>query len=157
MSGASSVSSSSRFFSFSSAISAADRYLPSSNILFRRCARASAQISVSSGRGFAGAHASPPSGAMITLRPPRRFQVIGMWTVMRLAVELPILVRGAIAFAFMRRCLTRLQLLDQRLQPLGPQPHLHAIGRQVDPLDQQPDDPRLLGRNQCCRGWSIGP
>ena len=54
---------------------------PSSN-LFHRCARASARISVSSGRGFAGAQASPPSGAMITLRPPRRFQVIGMRTVM---------------------------------------------------------------------------
>ena len=42
---------------------------------------ASARISVSSGRGFAGGQASPPSGAMITLRPPRRFQVIGMRTV----------------------------------------------------------------------------
>jgi hypothetical protein len=29
-----------------------------------------------------GAHASPPSGAMITFYPPRRFQVIGMKTVM---------------------------------------------------------------------------
>ena len=42
----------------------------------------------------------------------------------------------------------RLQFLDQRLQPFGSQPHLHAIGREVDPLDQQPDDPRLLGREQ---------
>src|SRR5512147_920891 len=33
------------------------------------------------GRGLAGTHASPPSGAMTTLRPPRRFQVIGMRTV----------------------------------------------------------------------------
>jgi hypothetical protein len=33
------------------------------------------------GRGFAGVHASPPSGAMITLWPPRRFQIIGMRTV----------------------------------------------------------------------------
>jgi hypothetical protein len=33
------------------------------------------------GPGVAGAHASPPSGAMMTLRPPRRFQVTGMWTV----------------------------------------------------------------------------
>ena len=55
--------------------------LPSSSNRFHRCARASARISVSSGRGFAGAHASPPSGAMITLRPPWRFQAIGMWTV----------------------------------------------------------------------------
>ena len=35
-------------------------------------ARANARIRVSSGRGFAGAHASTPSGAMTTLRPPRR-------------------------------------------------------------------------------------
>jgi hypothetical protein len=49
---------------------------------FHRCARASARISVSSGPGFAGAHASPPSGAMITfLWPPRCFQAIGMRTV----------------------------------------------------------------------------
>jgi hypothetical protein len=34
---------------------------PSSNICFDRCALASARISASSGRGFAGAHASPPS------------------------------------------------------------------------------------------------
>jgi hypothetical protein len=44
--------------------------------------RTSARISVSSGRGFAGAQASLPSGAMITLRPPRRFQVIEIKTVM---------------------------------------------------------------------------
>ena len=45
---------------------------PSSNIFFHRCVRVSVRISVSSGRGFADAQASPPSGAMITLRPPRR-------------------------------------------------------------------------------------
>ena len=43
--------------------------VPSSSIRFHRCARANARISVSSGRGFAGAQ-RPPSGAMITLRPP---------------------------------------------------------------------------------------
>ena len=59
-----------------SASSAGRRYLPSSSNRFHRCARASARISVSSGRGFAGAHASPPSGAMMTLRPPRRFQML---------------------------------------------------------------------------------
>jgi hypothetical protein len=75
MSGASRVSRSSRLTKLrlipsASAISAADRNLPSSSIRFHRCALASARISVSSGRGFAGAQASPPSGAMITLRPP---------------------------------------------------------------------------------------
>ena len=68
ISGASKVSRNSRLTKLrvtpsASAISAADRYLPSSSIRFHRCARASARISVSSGRGFAGAHASPPSGA----------------------------------------------------------------------------------------------
>jgi hypothetical protein len=46
------------------AISATDRYLPSSSIRFHRCARASVRINVSSGRGFAGPHASLPSGAV---------------------------------------------------------------------------------------------
>jgi hypothetical protein len=35
---------------------------PSSSKRFQRCARVSARISVSSGRGFAGTQASPPSG-----------------------------------------------------------------------------------------------
>jgi hypothetical protein len=64
-----------------SANSPAKRYCPSSNICFHRCARTSARIIVSSGRGLAGAQASPPSGAMI-LRPPRRSHAIWMRTVM---------------------------------------------------------------------------
>jgi hypothetical protein len=51
-----------------SAISCAEQHLPASSIRFHRCARARARTSVSSGRDFAGAQASPPSGAMITLR-----------------------------------------------------------------------------------------
>ena len=39
----------------------ADRYFPSSSNRLHRCALASARISVSSGRCFAGAHSSPPS------------------------------------------------------------------------------------------------
>ena len=65
------------------------------------------RISVSSGRGFAGAHASPPSGAMMTLRPPRRFQMLWGerrgWQV------------GALCY--LRRsppCCTRLPLVDRR-------------------------------------------
>ena len=63
MSGASSVSRSRRLTKLrvtpsASAISAADRYLPSSSNRFHRCARASAQISASSGLGFAGVQAS---------------------------------------------------------------------------------------------------
>ena len=86
MSGESSVNRSSRLTKLrvtpsASASSPADRYLPSSSKRFHRCARTSARISALSHRGFAGAHASPPSGAMMTLRPPRRFQVIGMRTV----------------------------------------------------------------------------
>src|SRR5512134_3148296 len=34
------------------------------------------------------------------------------------------------------------------LTSLPPQPLVDAIGRKVDPLEQQPDDPRLLGREQ---------
>jgi hypothetical protein len=44
-------------------------------------ALAPAPGSASSGRGFTGAQASPRSGAMITFRPPRRFQLIGVRTV----------------------------------------------------------------------------
>ena len=100
------------------------------------------------GVGLAGAHASPPSGAMITLRPPRRLNVIGMWTVIVLPSkssspprDLPLASHAAFG-------LPRPKLLNQRLQPPGAQSHPHAIGRQVDPIDQQPDDPRLLGREQ---------
>ena len=53
-----------------------------SSIRFHPCARTSARISVSSGRAFAGAQASPPSGEMITFCPPRRFHVIGIKMVM---------------------------------------------------------------------------
>lgn len=60
MSGARSVSRRSlltklRVMPSTSAISCADRYLLPSSIRFQRCARASARISVSSCRGFAGA------------------------------------------------------------------------------------------------------
>jgi hypothetical protein len=51
--------------------SPADRYLPYSSIRFHRCPRAKVRISVSSGRGFAGAHASPPPGAMMWLAKTR--------------------------------------------------------------------------------------
>ena len=47
-----------------------------------------------------------------------------------------------------RSCLSRLQFLDQRLESFGAQSHLHAIGREIDPFDQQTNDPRLLGRKQ---------
>ena len=40
------------------------------------------------------------------------------------------------------------EFLDQRLQPLGAQPDLHAVGPKIDLLDQQPDDARLLRREQ---------
>ena len=58
-----------------SAISPAERYVPSSSIRFHRCARANARINVSSGLGFVGAHASPPSGDN-HLRPLRRRHVL---------------------------------------------------------------------------------
>ncbi|MFZ1415237.1 MAG: hypothetical protein WAS73_11765 [Defluviicoccus sp.] len=51
-----------------SAISDTEPWIPSSSIRFQRCARASARICVSSCHGFAGAHASPPSGVMIRAR-----------------------------------------------------------------------------------------
>ena len=54
----------------------------------------------------------------------------------RRAVEFPILSRDLALALSCRSGLSRLQLLDQRLQPIGPQPHFHAIGREVDPLDQ---------------------
>jgi hypothetical protein len=41
-----------------------------------------------------------------------------------------------------------LQFGNQRLQALGPQPHLDPVRRQIHPLDQQPHDARLLGREQ---------
>ena len=117
-----------------SASSPADRYLLCSSSRFHRCARASARISVSSGRGFAGAQASLPSGAIITFRPPWRFQVIGMWT----AIVVPSNSQfwpKALRFDFMLLPppVANSKLLDQRLQPLGAQPHLHAIGRQDRP------------------------
>ena len=37
---------------------------------------------------------------------------------------------------------------DQLGQPLGPQPDVGAVRADIDPLDQQLDDPRLLGREQ---------
>ena len=46
------------------------------------------------------------------------------------------------------RRLSPLQLGNQRLQPFGTQAHLNASGREIDPLDQQPQNPRLLGREQ---------
>jgi hypothetical protein len=77
ISGASSVNHSSlltklRPIFSASAISCAERHLPASSSRFHRCALASARISVSSGRALMCAHASPPSGAMITFCPPRR-------------------------------------------------------------------------------------
>jgi hypothetical protein len=55
-----------------------------------------ARISVSSGRALVGAHASTPSGAMITFCPPRRFHLIGTKTV-RVSIENPV-----VAAAFVR-------------------------------------------------------
>jgi hypothetical protein len=40
------------------------------------------------------------------------------------------------------------QLADQAREFLGPDPHLDGFLLHVDPLDEEPDDARLLGREQ---------
>ncbi|MGZ8410757.1 MAG: hypothetical protein ACXWVS_12690 [Hyphomicrobium sp.] len=40
------------------------------------------------------------------------------------------------------------QFFDQSLQPFGAQPHLKSGWREIDPFDQQPQKPRLLGGKQ---------
>ena len=74
-----------------SASSPADRYLHSSSNRFQRCARASARISVSSGRGFVGAQALPPSGAMIHLASAAALPGYRRADGNRRAIELPVL------------------------------------------------------------------
>ena len=60
-------------------------YTPSSSCLCHRQARASALISVPSGCGFEVGTIALPSGATIRLRPPRRWNRMGM----RMASVLP--------------------------------------------------------------------
>ena len=40
------------------------------------------------------------------------------------------------------------KLLDQAVQTFGPKPNRDAFNGKIHPLDQQPHDPRLLGREQ---------
>ena len=42
----------------------------------------------------------------------------------------------------------RTQLREQAGQPFGPEPNLEPVPEHVHPLDQEPDDPRLLGGEQ---------
>jgi hypothetical protein len=38
------------------------------------------------------------------------------------------------------------QLSHEAREPLGPDPHLECVFLDIHPLDEQLDDPRLLGR-----------
>jgi hypothetical protein len=101
------------------------------------------RIGFSSGRGFAGAQESLPSGAMITFRPPRRFQVFGMKTGMASPSSWQFL-RATFARDFL--CFFHTPLFDQGLHP-HPARNLTYMPRgqrKVNPLHQQPHDPRRL-------------
>ena len=77
------------------------------------------------------------------LRPPRRWKRIGIRTTR-------VLPSSRVSTPFLMPPSSRLlpQLPDQAREALGPDPHLERVLLHVDPLDQQLDDPRLLGREQ---------
>ena len=86
-----------------------------------------------------------PSGASTSFRPPRFRIEIGTRTVM---VRPSLLIFG---FAItLPSCFRpdRVQLSGQVGQSFGPQPDVDAVRADIDALDQQLDDARLLGREQ---------
>jgi hypothetical protein len=87
-----------------------------------------------------GAH-SAPSGVTTRLRPPRFLNVNGMWTVI-------VSPSAETVARVMRLPSAAHDCSHEPGEPVRPQPDLDAVHPDVDPLDQQLHDPRLLGREQ---------
>jgi hypothetical protein len=78
------------------------------------------------------------------LRPPRFLNVSGMCTV----IVAPS-AETAARFTLPPSCCPPIP--DQPGEPIRPEPELDAVHPHIDPLDQQLDDPRLLGGEQLVR------
>ena len=92
-----------------------------------------------------------PSGATMRLRPPWRWNRMGMRTISVLPASEPqrhSLCRPLLALLA--------QLTGQAGEPLGPDPHLERVLPHVDPFHEQLDDPRLVGGRRRLRHRTMG-